>query len=353
MAGSKSSPKDGVQAADQALSLLRKGLPKGCRSLDPALVGCQFGSWTILSADLGFNTQVTVHCRCACGKEAWVQKGGLVNGKSRQCKSCGMLDHYRNRTTPKPSRPRLSKVDWLGRQFGSWTVISEEVGRQQRQGLGGDALMIHCRCQCGEESWVQKGRLLDGGSRQCPTCARLNYYAEHKKEQNPRWKHSLPPEWVGRQFGSWTVISTEVQRKRRLIMVHCRCRCGKEKWVHKTSLVQGYTSACKPCGNIKYHHPAAQTLSKRYSGIVGRCTRPSHKAWHNYGGRGIECRFKSCEEFVRYMLENLPHPDYEGWQIDRINNDGHYEPGNLRLARRKDNLLNRDLDRNREFLTVP
>jgi len=53
------------------------------------------------------------------------------------------------------------------------------------------------------------------------------------------------------------------------------------------------------------------------------------------------------------MLGNLPHPDYEGWQIDRINNDGHYEPGNLRLARRKDNLLNRDLDRNREFLTVP
>jgi hypothetical protein len=58
-----------------------------------------------------------------------------------------------------------------------------------------------------------------------------------------------------------------------------------------------------------------------------RCTNPKNARYQEYGGRGIEWRFKSYEEIY---IELGPCP--EGKSLDRINNDGHYEPGNVRWA---------------------
>lgn len=72
-----------------------------------------------------------------------------------------------------------------------------------------------------------------------------------------------------------------------------------------------------------------------------RCTNPSDPSYHNYGGRGIEFRFASIKDCVDYVLAELPCDSYVGLDIDRIDNNGHYERGNLRLATRKENLANR------------
>jgi hypothetical protein len=60
-----------------------------------------------------------------------------------------------------------------------------------------------------------------------------------------------------------------------------------------------------------------------------RCSNLNSQAWKNYGGRGIEFRFKS---FTEFYLELGPRPN--GLTLDRINNDGHYEIGNVRWATR-------------------
>ena len=66
-----------------------------------------------------------------------------------------------------------------------------------------------------------------------------------------------------------------------------------------------------------------------------RCTNPNVKRYPDYGGRGIEFRFETFEQFIAEMG---PRPD--GYQLDRIDNDGHYEPGNVRWTTRTINTRN-------------
>jgi hypothetical protein len=73
-----------------------------------------------------------------------------------------------------------------------------------------------------------------------------------------------------------------------------------------------------------------------WKNMLRRCYS-RHKGWHNYGGRGIEVRFKSFQDF---FADVGPRPSPE-LSIDRINNDGHYEPGNLRWATRAEQMRNR------------
>jgi hypothetical protein len=99
------------------------------------------------------------------------------------------------------------------------------------------------------------------------------------------------------------------------------------------------TTKC-PCFK-KYKDKRAKVVGERYDAMLQRCTNPSSPSWEDYGGRGIENKFLSREHYIRYILENLPHTSYRGVDIGRINNDGHYEPGNVRLETRVENLANR------------
>lgn len=67
-----------------------------------------------------------------------------------------------------------------------------------------------------------------------------------------------------------------------------------------------------------------------------RCTSPNCKEFKNYGGRGIEFRFETLAEF----FAEVGHRP-QGKTLDRINNDGHYEKGNLRWATWEQQAANR------------
>lgn len=75
-----------------------------------------------------------------------------------------------------------------------------------------------------------------------------------------------------------------------------------------------------------------------------RCCNPNLKTWKDYGGRGITVRFASFEEFIAEVGERPP-----GMTIDRIDNNGHYERGNVRWATRAEQQRNR---RNAVFVTI-
>lgn len=77
----------------------------------------------------------------------------------------------------------------------------------------------------------------------------------------------------------------------------------------------------------KYYATINGHLRKLYSQIKQRCGDPNADGYKNYGGRGIELRFTS-DEFVDYVV-NVLQQDPCGLSIDRIDSDGHYEPGNI------------------------
>jgi hypothetical protein len=117
--------------------------------------------------------------------------------------------------------------------------------------------------------------------------------------------------------------------------------CGKTKWYDTANLLSGRSQGCRCNLPHKYNSQHAEMLGDRYACMVQRCERESHKSWRDYKGRGIKVLFTSTEHFIRWALHKWPDTDFKGLDFDRIDNNGHYEPENLRLVTRSANLRNR------------
>lgn len=89
----------------------------------------------------------------------------------------------------------------------------------------------------------------------------------------------------------------------------------------------------------KYRKTIIGCLRKRFTQIKQRCGNPKNKSYENYGGREIKCLFKDVNEFIDYVVNELQINPYE-LHIDRIDNDGNYEKGNIRFVTQAENNKN-------------
>lgn len=144
-------------------------------------------------------------------------------------------------------------------------------------------------------------------------------------------------------------------------MKQCR-KCGISKplteFPKHPGCKNGLNSRCKKCLSgyakkyrqthkieyAKYLRKYRQTLKgclrDRFQNMKRRCIDSNFREYKHYGGRGIKCLFKSSREFVDYVVNEL-QADPRGLQIDRINNDGNYEKGNIRFVTHSENCKNR------------
>lgn len=165
--------------------------------------------------------------------------------------------------------------------------------------------------------------------------------------------HHRTPNLTDQRFGMLTALrpGTSDGRKRKW---HFRCDCGNtcEKVgadVTKETK-RGGTPNCG-CASIALQSKARTTHGMTrhpayavWRSLSARCCNPRHAAWDNYGGRGI----KVCSRW-RTSFQNFwddMGPSYQpGMDLDRINNDGHYEPLNCRWVDRREGNNNRRTNR--------
>ncbi len=139
------------------------------------------------------------------------------------------------------------------------------------------------------------------------------------------------------------VISSEVywapEHNQAHVLLTCSA-CGVKREAAVSATLRGDIKRCN-CQPKQRVDARTSKLNVKYRSILDRCCNENHPSYKDYGGRGIKNKFTSKKEFVSWMLENLPHDTYEGVEVDRINNEGHYEPGNIRLVSRVINVCNR------------
>jgi hypothetical protein len=133
----------------------------------------------------------------------------------------------------------------------------------------------------------------------------------------------------------------------------CICECENKVEVLGPSLRRGNTKSCgcllkeRALETHTIHGLSGTPEYDAYINARARCTNPQHPMWEYYGGRGIKFLFENFEEFLSLIGTKEEERQRRGLppdtplSLDRINNNGHYEPGNVRWATGEEQNVNK------------
>jgi hypothetical protein len=153
----------------------------------------------------------------------------------------------------------------------------------------------------------------------------------------------------GQRFGRWIVVDSAGQDEHGHYWWNCVCDCGTLAKIRTGPLRQGKS---KSCGCYREDHKGEQNKThcmtgtpeyKAWGSINERCFNPNHKAYPRYGGRGITVceRWRGDLGVVNFYADIGARPS-DAHSVDRFpDNDGNYEPGNVRWATRDQQQNNR------------
>lgn len=157
---------------------------------------------------------------------------------------------------------------------------------------------------------------------------------------------------AGDVFTRLTVISLAKPPSIRFLV--CLCSCGTVAKIRRDGLLNGRSRSCgclsrenAKIKSMRHGHAVDGEVSTEYSiwrGIKNRCMNKNRHDWHRYGGRGIAVCERWAECFQNFLDDMGLRPSKDH-TIDRINNNGNYEPSNCRWATKDQQYGNRSSSR--------
>lgn len=167
--------------------------------------------------------------------------------------------------------------------------------------------------------------------------------------------HPLPS--IGYRSGKLTVTGYLRGERRGVSAIIVKCDCGRDEHSVDVHNLKNFKSTrCPMCAKESAHAKRYWCYSEsmpddghrtrllnRLSAAITRCHTPTNSAYQHYGGRGIsvfeEWR-RDRTSFLRYV-QTVPGWDIPSFEMDRVDVNGNYEPGNIRFVSRSENLRNK------------
>jgi NUMOD3 motif len=145
---------------------------------------------------------------------------------------------------------------------------------------------------------------------------------------------------TGRRFGRWTVVERAQNNKHGQCCWVCECECGTAAAIAGSNLRRGGSLSCGCLQREKtsarnWKHGGSKTAEYRtWARMKERCYNPNNKSFADYGGRGIKVCDRWRDNFVNFLADVGKRP--LGKSLDRRpDNNGNYEPSNVRWGSRK------------------
>jgi hypothetical protein len=155
---------------------------------------------------------------------------------------------------------------------------------------------------------------------------------------------------TGRRLGRLTVLARAGSDPRGRALWLCHCECGAEKAVQGSALAKGRIVSCgcwvrealRVSGRKNRRHGQSRGTPeyRAWRNMISRCTWPKLRDWRHYGGRGIRVAQEWLSSFEAFFAHIGPRPS-PGLSVDRIDVNGHYEPGIVRWATASEQNRNR------------
>lgn len=240
----------------------------------------------------------------------------------------------------------------IGHRVELLTVIGPAFRMSNTRDGGFTQRMTYCvcRCDCGNVGVVRISRLSVGDCG-CRTASKIAL----SRLQRSRLQ-------TGDRFRMLTVIGPEFSLRetvcgkfgRRWTACVCQCDCGTILVVSSSNLVHGKQRACgcitadaiRSKNKLSARHGESRTpLHYLWMHMIERCTYDKFIGWDRYGGRNISVHQEWIDSYESFRDYAKTHGWKVGLQIDRIDNDGNYEPGNIRFVTCKVNQNNKSSNR--------